>query len=139
MDKVVKASNEKPYKMSILRNANGELYDDNSQDVQLLVGMPIISRVNNKKLNIVNNDMYNIAEIDIENNIMRIELYGINKEIPLNDFQKLFFIAYCITNHKVQGTSISVPYSIHEFEKYDDKMRYVSLTRATKKCYTNII
>ena len=33
-------------------------YDDNSQDVQLLDGMPIISRVNAKQYDICNNDMF---------------------------------------------------------------------------------
>jgi energy-coupling factor transporter ATP-binding protein EcfA2 len=139
MDKVVKSSNDKPYNISKLRNAKGEIYDENSQDVQLLIGMPIISRVNNKKLNIVNNDMFDIMDIDIENDLLKISSDGKNQEVPLKDFQKLFYVAYCITNHKSQGATITGPYTIHEFSKYDDKMKYVALTRATHKRNINIM
>ena len=139
MDKVVKDSNETPLCFSKLRGVKGDLYDENSQDVKLIVGMPIISRVNNKKLNIVNNDMFEINKIDIENNIMTVGSDGKSQEVPLKDFQKLFYVAYCITNHRAQGSTFTGPYSIHEFERYDDKMKYVSLTRATKKSNINIM
>jgi len=139
MSKFVKLSKNKPYNISKLKNSKGEFYDDNSQDVQLLINTPIISRVNNKKLNIVNNDMFDIIDIDIKNNILKIGSEGKNQEVPLNEFQKLFYVAYCITNHKAQGATITGPYTIHEFYKYDEKMKYVALTRATHKRNINII
>ena len=38
-------------------------YDKNSQDVWLLPGMPIIARVNEKKLDIYNNEFFTIKTI----------------------------------------------------------------------------
>ena len=38
-------------------------FDINSQDIRLLTGMPVISRKNNKKLNIFNNKTFTIKEI----------------------------------------------------------------------------
>ena len=54
-------------------------------------------------------------------------------------FQKLFRVGYCFTCHSVQGMSIDKPYTIHEWERMHKKLKYVALSRATKKDNINII
>jgi len=59
--------------------------------------------------------------------------------INISNFQYLFYPAYCITTHKAQGQTFKEPYTIHEFNQMSHKLKYVALTRATKKEHINII
>ena len=59
--------------------------------------------------------------------------------IQKDDFQKLFRVGYCFTCHSVQGMSIDKPYTIHEWERMHKKLKYVALSRATKKENINIM
>ena len=38
-------------------------YDKNSQDVTIMVGMPVIARINSLKDNIANNEQFEISEL----------------------------------------------------------------------------
>jgi ATP-dependent exoDNAse (exonuclease V) alpha subunit len=57
------------------------------------------------------------------------------KEIKIGvfDFQRLFRVAYCITIHSSQGMSIDKCYTLHEWRKYDKRLKYVALSRARSK------
>ena len=44
-----------------------------------------------------------------------------------------------ITIHKSQGASFNFPYTIHEWNRLNKRLRYVALTRATDKKFINII
>jgi ATP-dependent exoDNAse (exonuclease V) alpha subunit len=111
--------------------------DEYGQDVELFEGMPIISIKNNNKLDIVNNEMFKIFNIldDI------ITLTNDDKEIKINskDFNNNFVIAYCITSHCAQGITYNEKYTIHEWYKFNKTGRYVSISRASKLEYINII
>ena len=112
-------------------------YDEQSQDITLQIDTPIIAKVNNKNMDIVNNERFNI--INIENNIITIQ--NENKKITFNAvndniFQRCFRVAYATTCHSSQGMTINKPYLIHQFNRYTDKMKYVALSRATD--YNNI-
>ena len=81
-----------------LKNTNGVFfekieYDDNSQDVYLVDGMPIIARKNCKELDIFNNEMFIIKNIQYEKQKIIITDDD-NKivDIHFDDFQKLFYI-----------------------------------------------
>ena len=50
-----------------------------------------------------------------------------------------FNLAYCITIHCVQGSAYDFPYTIYQFDMLDARLKYVSLSRATKFEYINII
>ena len=41
-------------------------HDENSQDVQLLRGVPVIARVNSKSLDIANNEQFRIKKISTD-------------------------------------------------------------------------
>ena len=112
-------------------------FDPNSQDVKLFVKTPVIARVNNKSLEIVNNEEFTIFKITGDEIYLMNESGEVIIDIPM--FQKLFYVAYCITSHKSQGISINQPYTIHEFERFTPEMRYVALSRATKLEYINVV
>jgi ATP-dependent exoDNAse (exonuclease V) alpha subunit len=114
-------------------------YDNNSQDVSLLAGMPIIARKNSKSLNICNNDTFKIKQINTKSKTIVITDVDKEQTINFDDFQKMFYVAYCITTHKSQGMTINEPYTIHEFEKFDERLKYVSLSRSTNKKYINTV
>ena len=125
MDKYVTKKKKKPLELPALK------YDGNSQDVKLLAGMPVIARVNNKEYDIVNNQTFIIEQIksSYETIVLKDEDQIIN--VPFDDFQKLFYVAFCITVHKSQGQTFNHPYTIHEFDKFDWRLRYVALSRST--------
>ena len=114
-------------------------YDDNSQDVELLAGMPIMARKNSKSLNIFNNETFRIKEIRKKTDIILVEDEDRCQEIPIKDFQHLFYIAFCITVHKSQGCTFDDEYTIHEFDRYDNRLKYVALSRATDIKHINIV
>ncbi len=114
-------------------------YDKNSQDVELLAGMPIIARVNNKLYNISNNETLKIVSVDSTRIRVRSDMTDEIKEIGLNEFQALFYLAFCITVHKSQGCTFNYPYTINEWNLFDWRLKYVALSRATKKEYINIV
>lgn len=115
-------------------------FNENSQDVNLFKNTPIISMKNNSKLNIVNNEQFKIDKIDSHtiyfSNDMKKEL-----TIPIDQFQKTFFVAYAMTIHKSQGATFTKPYTIHEWNhpRMDKRLKYVALSRATSKELINII
>ena len=60
-------------------------------------------------------------------------------QIPVGKFQKLFYVAYCITVYKSQGSTFNSQYTIHEYSKFDNRLKYVALSRCTDIKNTNII
>lgn len=119
-------------------------YDKNSQNVKLLAGMPIISRVNKKELDLYNNETFIIKEIQYsKENIVIVDDEDSTRmlDIPFNLFQRLFYVAYCITIHKSQGTTFDFPYTIHEWshKKFDARLKYVALSRTTNLENINVM
>ena len=113
-------------------------YDPNSQDVTLFPRVPIIAKSSYKELNIANNQMFRVHHVT--NNLIIIQDEDKNKfEISKYDFQRMFYVAYAITIHKCEGETYNEPYTIHEWERLDRRLKYVALSRATKKDLINII
>jgi hypothetical protein len=117
-------------------------HDLNSQDVILMVNMPIIAKVN--KFNdkncgtVVNNEECIITKITSDE-ITYMNCKNKEQIIKVSEFQKVFYPAYCITSHCAQGCSFDFDYTIHEWNKMDDTTKYVSLSRSKKREYVNII
>ena len=101
--------------------------------------MPVISRKNNKDLNIYNNETYIIKEIRRKEDMIIVSDVGKEQAIPISEFTKMFNLAFCITCHKAQGATFDEPYTIHEFNLFDDRLRYVALSRSTNINLINII
>jgi hypothetical protein len=126
----------KAYKKTPLKLSKSE-FDENSQDVILCPQVPVIAHVNCKKLDIVNNEEFVIKKITQD----QILITNSRKEliICIGDFQRLFYVAYAMTIHKSQGCTFDFDYTIHEWDKLDQRLRYVALTRATDLKYINVI
>jgi len=114
-------------------------YDDNSQDVTLVSKTPVIAKVNNSKLSIINNERYTVKKVN--NDTRELTIKNDRNEIVrgADEFQKLFRIGYAFTTHSSQGMSIDKPYTIHEFNRMSKKLKYVALSRSTKHEYINIM
>jgi ATP-dependent exoDNAse (exonuclease V) alpha subunit len=104
-------------------------YDDNSQDMILMKGMPLIARKGHDKLEICNNETFTIKAIDDET--ITITDGDRNIVIDIDLIASLFYPAFCITVHKSQGQTYNQPYMIHEWDKFTDRMKYVALSRST--------
>jgi ATP-dependent exoDNAse (exonuclease V) alpha subunit len=117
-----------------------KINNPNSQEVELFknINMPIMAYKTNNKMNIVNNERFVIDTI-----INGVIYYSNNmkkqQEIKVDEFQNYFYVAYATTIHKSQACTFDFPYTIHEWEKMDDTLQYVALSRSTKKEYINII
>lgn len=114
-------------------------FDKNSQDVELLAGMPIIARINCKAHNIANNETFVIKSITDKSIVVTSDVSNESVTIAMGDFQKLFYVAFCITTYRAQGCTFNHPYTINEWSLFDERLKYVALSRATKKEYINII
>ena len=116
----------------------GLSYDDRSQAVMLFKGTPIISKVNNEELGINNNQRYKINKIDTCRITIQDDLKNEIK-INVNEFQKFFLVAYATTIHSAQGMSIGEPYTIHEWHRLDQRLKYVALSRSRDLKYIHVM
>ena len=116
-------------------------FDENSQDVYLLPTMPIIARMGNEEFDFMNNETFIIRKVSEE----FISVYNNDVEgrgtidIPTQDFTKYFNVAFCVTCHKAQGCSFDHPYTIYEWNRFDSRLKYVALSRSTKREYIDLI
>ena len=127
-------ANKKGSKQKVLE-LKAYKYSDNSQDIYLMRGMPVIARITTD--NFSNNDQFIVQKVAAD--IIILTDGHATMEIETADFTRLFNLAYCITTHCCQGSTYDYPYTIYEFHKMDSRLRYVSLSRATKKEYINMI
>ena len=110
-------------------------YSDNSQDIFLIKGMPVIARTTTEDFS--NNDQFIVQKVAAD--IIILTDGHATLEVLTAEFTRLFNLAYCITTHCCQGSTYDHPYTIYEMEKFDARLLYVSLSRATKKEYINMI
>jgi hypothetical protein len=127
------------------RGRNGLLipalpHDKMSQDVRLNLTTPVISKINSKEIGIVNNERFVISEMSkLNQNMTMTNEQGKKLIIKNNEFQKLFRVSYCTTIHSVQGLSIGEPYTLHEWHKYDQRLKYVALSRSRQNDYIKVM
>ena len=113
-------------------------YDENKhnskgQDVVLKIGTPVMSVVNDKELGLINSKIWEIKEINDD------EIIIDENKFTFNQFMERFVVAYCFTNHKVQGITINEPFIIHEWEIMTTRERYTAFSRTTKKQFVKIL
>ena len=116
----------------------GLSYDDRSQAVMLYIGVPIISKVTNEELGVFNNQRYKITKLDSFTITFEDDLKHEFK-VSVKDFQKFFLVAYATTTHSAQGMSIGEPYTIHEWDRMDQRLKYVALSRSRDIKYIHIM
>ena len=122
----VKASKQSPPNPIIIKAREN---DENSQDLKLMSGMPIIARKTTDKLDIMNNETFTILKINEDNFVINVN--GSDVSINTKEFSDLFYVAFAMTIHKSQGQTFNHDYTIYEWEKLDKRLKYVALSRAT--------
>ena len=111
-------------------------HDTNSQDVTLYPKLPIICKKNDEGMELINNEQFIVSKVT--NDMVYFKNDEKELKISLDKFQEFFYPAYCITIHKSQGQSYNFPYTIHEWNRLDKRLKYVALTRATDIKLINI-
>jgi hypothetical protein len=94
--------------------------------------MPIISKVNNEEIGIFNNQSFKIVKISTFTITIEDDFKKLIK-INIPDFQKFFLVWYATT------MSIGEPYTIHEWDRMDQRLRYVALSRSRSIEYIDIM
>ena len=97
--------------------------------------MPVIARITTEDFS--NNDQFIVQKVAAD--IIILTDGQATMEIETADFTRLFNLAYCITCHASQGSTFNHPYSIYEFHKMDARLKYVAISKSTKKEYINMI
>ena len=138
MDKDAKRKKAQGHRVYALKKLD---FDENSQDIHLFKDLPVISRNNIKKLQIINNAQYKVVSFNKE--VVRLNrIYSKTEqelEIPITKFMYIFYPAYCTSTHRSQGLTINEPFTIHEYERMDKHLRYTALSRSTEFKLVNII
>ena len=98
-----------------------------AQSVVLHIGTPLMSCKNNKKEEILNNQSFTVTGWDDS------VIHTCSMDIRIEDFHKMFVVAYAMTVHKSQGDTFDFKFSIWETAKMDHKMLYTAITRTTNK------
>ena len=89
-------------------------------------------------MGIFNNQRFKINKIDTFTITIEDDF---KKELKINipDFQKYFLVGYATTTHSAQGMSIGEPYTIHEWDIMDQRLKYVALSRSRSYEYIHIM
>ena len=132
----MKLHKKKYHKTPIIIEKNH--YDPNSQQITVFSSLPIISKKNDKKLDVVNNEQFVVKSLKPDGKIL-IKNQERELLVTKEDIKNMFYPAYCITIHQSQGASYNFPYTIHEWNRLNKKLKYTALTRSTCLEYVNII
>ena len=90
----------------------------------------------NWEVELKNNEEFEVINIKDQ----KIFIKNDRLQIEINHQQfKSFDLAYCITTHVSQGSTYDFPYSIYEYQYFDQPLLYTSMSRSTKKSYINLI
>ena len=118
---------------------NKNKINEQSQDIYIYKNLPLICKVTDEKSTLNNNEQFTVIDYDNENINIKSNIDERILNIKIKEFNKIFYPAYAITIYASQGSTINQPYTIHEFDKLDNRARYVSLSRSSKYEYINII
>ena len=109
-----------------------------TNEIKVFVGLPIICKktmtVNNSHLK--NNEEFEVTNFNDKN--ITIKNKRLETSITLKEF-KHFELSYCITTHVSQGSTYDFPYSIYEYQYFDQPLLYTIMSISTKKSNINLI
>jgi hypothetical protein len=113
--------------------------DDMSQDMWIYKGLPLICKKNdNKGGEYLNNETFIVDDYDNKNIYISSERVNDDDEtythkmiVKIDDVMKLFYLNYCTTIHKVQGTTIKEKFTIWDWNhpRMSKKAKYTALSR----------
>jgi histidinol phosphatase-like enzyme len=96
--------------------------------------------VTKEKLNLYNSEQWIVKKWTKE----QVTLYSATKEdviikLPTDELADLTRPAYAITAFKSQGATIRKPYTVYDWNKMNERMKYVAISRGTTIKHVNII
>ena len=105
-----------------------------AQDMILNKGTPLISKVNDGKRNIRNNEYHVVYGY----NSRFVMIKGNPHQWTYSDFMECFVVGYCSTIHTSQGETFEEDYTIYDWEhimktSIGKPLLYVAITRTTDK------
>ena len=103
--------------------------DPKTQSVYLRPGMPVICHTTNKKLRILNSQMFTIESITAESLVVKSG--NDTFQMKTKDFHKFYYLGFCITIHASQGESFSDRYTIYDWYQLCLRAKYVAMSRGT--------
>lgn len=111
-----------------------------TQDCLLTQNMPIICHKTNKKLKILNSELFTIINIT-EKSFFIINDDNEKIELLLSQFHSLFYPAFCVTVYACQGETYNSPYTIHDWntKHFCNRAKYVAMSRSSKLEYIQIV
>jgi hypothetical protein len=94
--------------------------DDKFDSAYIYEGLPVMCIKNNKKLDIINSDEFNVKSYNDKTiNLINVDTNE-ELEIEINEFHKNFVVNYISTTHKLQGSTITKNLFIFDwYEKFD--------------------
>ena len=103
-----------------------------TQNITLMVGMPVIAHKTDKKINILNSEKFIISKL----NDTDITIASGDRCIDLKvcDFYKYLYLGFCFTVHASQGETFTEPYTIYDWKMnfFSKKAKYVAISRGTR-------
>lgn len=102
-----------------------------SVDMYLCRGLPLIAfkTVTEKGVIVTcKNEFLKVCRVEGEGVILTRE-NGTEITAPLKTFAEVFRLAFAITAHRSQGATITENYTIHEWDRMDQRLKYVALSR----------
>jgi ATP-dependent exoDNAse (exonuclease V) alpha subunit len=126
-------------------------YDPKSQNMKVYKGLPIIARKTTKFNNtmvglegepviVSKNDMLIVSKVSDDKKVITIsnpDDENVSFDITTERFNMRFNPAYAVTVHCSQGMTIKDGICIHEWDKYDNRLKYVSISRCMKASQLN--
>jgi hypothetical protein len=110
---------------------------------KVFVGLPVIANETHtfknpdkEKFDVKNNEEFEVVAVD--NQHVRVRNSRMEFSMEHKDF-KYFDLAYCITVHKSQGSTFDFEYTIYEYTRFDKKLLYTAMSRATQKSNIHFI
>jgi hypothetical protein len=116
---------------------------DQSQDTILYSGLPLIAMATRTGLGFSNADEFTVVSFDQNNVQLKYDNDDPEAEdkfilVPTVELTHFMAPAYAISCHRMQGSSISQPFGIFDWDKMDAKLQYVALSRSRKLKYINM-
>ena len=138
-------NNKEKKQDSILIKADYE--DDQTQDIYLYEGLPLIARKNILGGDFtINNEKFTLDKYDNEYIYLSSDrpddngdIFKHKIDVKIEDIHKNFLLNYCSTTHKSQGETITENFTIYDFNSMSKKCKYTALSRAKRAEQITII
>ena len=112
------------------------------QDIIVYNGLPVMACVTREALQLYNSELWSVEKWN-DSDITLVSFDELDEKrttvVDTETFADMFRPAYARTAHRVQGATIRAPYSIYDWNRMEERMKYVALSRGTSISNVNIM